>query len=70
LGVKISVNQSFLDVAEGATLRDVLAHVDIEPDRRGIAVAVNDQVVRRQQWAEKTVANGDRIEIIQATQGG
>lgn len=38
--------------------------------RTGLAVAVNDTVVPRGRWSESSVQNGDRIEIIRATQGG
>lgn len=37
---------------------------------RGVAVAVNDEVVRRNDWANATLAEGDRVEVIRATQGG
>ena len=41
-----------------------------EPEMRGIAVAVNDRVVRRADWPEVVVQEGDRVEIITASQGG
>ena len=40
------------------------------PTIRGVAVALNEQVVPRSQWALTPVCDGDQIEIIQATQGG
>lgn len=36
----------------------------------GIAVAVNDLVVRRAAHAEFALSDGDQIEIIRAVQGG
>lgn len=38
--------------------------------RRGFAVAVNGAVVARAVWPERTLLSGDRILLIQATQGG
>lgn len=38
--------------------------------RRGVAVAINDAVVPKSRWSEHEVEEGDRVEIIQATQGG
>ncbi len=38
--------------------------------RRGIAVAVNGTVVPRVDWAGRLLAAGDRVVVIQATQGG
>ncbi|MEE7456950.1 thiamine biosynthesis protein ThiS [Methylorubrum populi] len=36
----------------------------------GIAIALNGRVVRRNAWAETTLNEGDRIEIVRAMQGG
>jgi sulfur carrier protein len=37
---------------------------------RGYAIALNGAVVRRDAWAATAVAEGDRIEIVRAMQGG
>jgi sulfur carrier protein len=37
---------------------------------RGIAVAVNGEVVPRSDWPGTTLADGDRVEVLSATQGG
>jgi len=37
---------------------------------RGVAVAVNGEVVPRSTWGRATLADGDRIEILTAVQGG
>ncbi len=47
----------------------LLERLDIT-QRKGVAVAVNDAVVPKSQWATHAVADGDRVEIIKATQGG
>ena len=39
-------------------------------DRRGIAVALNGQVVPRSAWGERRLQVGDEIEIVGAVQGG
>ena len=40
------------------------------PDPKGFAIALNGAVVRRDAWAATALADGDRIEIIRAMQGG
>ncbi|TML19420.1 MAG: sulfur carrier protein ThiS [Actinobacteria bacterium] len=40
------------------------------PDRRGVAVAVNDEVVPRSQWDRTHLSDGDRVEILTAAKGG
>lgn len=37
---------------------------------QGVAIAVNGRVVRRRDWAETPIHEGDRIEIVRAMQGG
>ncbi len=51
------------------TVGQLLKRLDI-PAKRGVAVAQNDAVIPRSQWDETPVEDGDRLEIIQATQGG
>ena len=52
------------------SLLELLASEGIAPDARGVAVAVNDRVVTRSKWPEHALAEGDRVEIVRATQGG
>ncbi|MEM6326861.1 MAG: sulfur carrier protein ThiS, partial [Bacteroidota bacterium] len=58
------------ETPEGLTVRALLAHLGRDPDLPGVAVAVNDRVVRRALWDEATVPAGARVEIITASQGG
>lgn len=50
------------------TLTALLQELQIAPP--GIAVAVNESVVRRACHAEFRLSEGDKIEIIRAVQGG
>ncbi|WP_328465013.1 sulfur carrier protein ThiS [Actinoplanes sp. NBC_00393] len=38
--------------------------------QRGVAVAVNGTVVPRSTWADVDLADGDKIEVLTAAQGG
>ena len=61
-----------------ATLADLfqseLARTDADDPAptgtRGFAIALNGHVVRKDKWAATTLADGDRIEIVRAMQGG
>jgi sulfur carrier protein len=55
-------------VAPGATVVELLEALDV-PDR-GVAVAVDAEVVPRGAWATFTVADGARVEVLIAVQGG
>ena len=40
------------------------------PPRRGVAVAVNGEVVPRSGWERASLRDGDRVEVLTAAQGG
>jgi sulfur carrier protein len=50
------------------TVADVVAAE--APSPKGVAVAVNAELVPRSVWAATEVADGDRIELLTAAQGG
>ena len=66
----IVLNGEPREAPTGTTLAELIAVAGIEPDRSGIAVAVNGEVVPRSAWATTPVADGSRIEILQAVAGG
>ena len=55
---------------EQASLGALLARMGLSAGQRGIAVAINDEVVPRALWAETALNAGDRIEIVRLMQGG
>ena len=66
----VSVNGEPREVPGALTVRDLLAHLGRDPDQPGVAVAVDDRVVRRSAWSETAVGEGARVEVITAAQGG
>ncbi len=52
----------------GATVEELLASLDM-PDR-GIAVAVDAEVVPRGEWTTFVVEDGAHVEVVTAVQGG
>jgi sulfur carrier protein len=48
----------------------LLAELGLGPDARGVAVAVDGEVVPRSRWGELTLADGARVEVVDAIQGG
>ncbi len=52
------------------TVRELLAEHGFNPDRPGIAVAVNARVIPRDEWDSARLQPNDRVEIIRATAGG
>lgn len=62
------INGEPVQLREGTSLRTLVAQ---RVERiEGVAVACNDAVVPRSEWAETYLRDGDRIEILVAAQGG
>jgi sulfur carrier protein len=52
-----------------ATLMAVLGGLGLA-ERKGVAAAVNGEVIPRASWESRTLAPLDRVIVIRATQGG
>jgi len=56
-------------LAGAATLMALLGELGLA-DSRGVAAAVNGEVVPRAEWPSRALADRDRVLVIRATQGG
>jgi len=68
MDVQISVNGEPRTVRDGGTVEHVVG--EITGQTRGIAVAVNGDVIRRGAWGATVLRAGDALEIVTAVQGG
>jgi sulfur carrier protein len=66
--VNVILNGRSERLPDGATIAQVLERLGA-PDR-GVAVAVDAEVVPRGEWDATRIADGARIEVVQAVQGG
>lgn len=66
--MSIIVNGDPSDVAPGTTVAELLNTLDVPT--RGVAVAVDAEVVPRGSWETFAVADGARVEVLIAVQGG
>ncbi len=55
---------------DAQTVLGLLASLGVDESRTGVAVALNEEVVRRSQWIETPLSDGDTVELLRATQGG
>lgn len=53
---------------DGATVGDLLRSLDV--GERGVAVAVDAEVVPRGEWEHRTLGEGAHVEVVHAVQGG
>jgi thiazole synthase len=64
----ITINAEPQSLPNGLTVADLLRQLGRDPKR--LAVEVNEVVVRRDEQASRTLADGDRIEIVTLVGGG
>jgi sulfur carrier protein len=64
------VNGQSSDVAAGETVAAVLERLGLSLDARGVAVAVDGEVVPRAAWQTFVLAADARVEVLTAMQGG
>jgi thiamine biosynthesis protein ThiS len=66
--IEVVLNGEPRQVAEGATLLDLLAELGRDP--RTVAVERNGDIVRRPDYGATRLAAGDRLEVVHFVQGG
>ena len=64
----ITLNGQPRGIAAPVNVADLVAL--LTQSTAGCAVALNDEVVPRAEWAARPVADGDRVEVLNAVQGG
>lgn len=64
----VTVNGAPADVEPGATVAMLVDELGRDP--RGVAVALNEDVVPRGDWSRTGLRAGDRVEVLRAAQGG
>ena len=68
MAATVVVNGAFAPLV--ANVIELLEGVGVDPQARGVAVAVNGTVVPRRDWAQRTLVDGDQIEIVKPFAGG
>jgi sulfur carrier protein len=64
------VNGQPREVAPGLTIRSLVDALHNAPEGRGVAVALDGEVVPRAAWERTLLREGARVEIVAAVQGG
>ncbi|MBP6386581.1 MAG: sulfur carrier protein ThiS [Pseudarcicella sp.] len=67
--MNITINSKFLELPSNATLSQaILLHIG--ESAKGLAVALNAEVIPKANWDTQILYPNDQILIIKATQGG
>ena len=67
--MRLRVNGNGMDW-QGGTIAELLRRQGVDPGRKGFAVALNGQVLAREDWDNIRLAEGDRVEIVGMYKGG
>lgn len=67
--MQIKLNNQIKILAEQSTVQQLLDDVMFE-NQKGIAVAVNRDVIQKDNWKNHFLNQNDEVIIIKATQGG
>ena len=68
--MRVLLNGSERQLADGATVTNAVEALELPANGRGVAVAVDAEVVPRTQWDTHELNEGARIEVLRAIQGG
>ncbi len=68
--MKIIFNGNERVLSDKAYLYDLLLQLKVKEDKPGVAVAINNDIIVKSEWQYTKLQENDRVEIIQAVQGG
>jgi sulfur carrier protein len=68
--VNIVLNGERRELNERANVRDAVTAAGAPHEGRGVAVALDGEVVPRGRWDDIPLLDGQRVEVVQAVQGG
>jgi thiazole synthase len=68
--MNVELNGSQVELPDGATVATAIELSGAAPEGRGVAVAVDGDVVPRSEWEATALAEGQSVEVLAAIQGG
>jgi sulfur carrier protein len=68
--LKLILNGTPLELPDGSTVKDAVRAAGAPEGGRGVAAAVDGEVIPRAEWAARRLDPDDRVEVLQAVQGG
>lgn len=65
----VRINGEQRELEDATTLADVVQSL-VDQAERGVAVALDGDVVPRSEWESTTLSDGAHVEVLRAVQGG
>lgn len=66
----VTINDERRELPDGATVASVVESLVGASGGRGVAIAVDNEVVPRTAWSATTLSDGAHVEVLAAVQGG
>jgi sulfur carrier protein len=66
----IDLNGRRVELPSGATVADAVLQAGTDGEVRGVAVAVDGEVVRKAEWHQTRLRPDQSVEVVRAVQGG
>ena len=68
--MRVFLNGDPAELDAGATVQAALEALELPAEGRGVAVAVDREVIPRGRWSDHELSEDARVEIVRAVQGG
>jgi thiazole synthase len=68
--MRIDLNGESVSLSEDASVAEAVEASGADGDRRGVAVAVDGEVVPHSEWSRTSLKDGQAVEVLAAIQGG
>jgi thiazole synthase len=68
--MKVELNGEMVDMPDGAAVREAVEASGTAGEQRGVAVAIDGEVVPRSEWDRTPLREGQKVEVLAAIQGG
>ena len=66
--MKVAINGETKELPDGISLNEMIEMLSLPP--RMMAIEINQQVIRKQDWEGTRIDEGDKIEIVHFVGGG
>ncbi|WP_413701227.1 sulfur carrier protein ThiS [Psychromonas sp. KJ10-10] len=66
--MKVNVNENLIEIDDQSNIEQLL--VVLESPLKGSAIAVNQKIISRSEWARYQLQENDKVSLFQAIAGG
>jgi thiazole synthase len=68
--MNVELNGEVVALPDGSALTEAIEATGADREQRGLAVAIDGEVVPRSEWSRTSLSDGQKVEVLAAIQGG